>query len=872
MAPLQETDPGDVTWDPDRACAMPRNDPSLMVYQPTTDQVEWAVDLAVRGDLTDTRPADWNNLGLPAYSPQGQFPPGPLAGGGEVPAQIMLGILAQESNMWQASKHAADGYSGNIHQGGFYGNRDDDGNIHWRVDWDEVDCGYGVAQVTTGMHKDDTQYTEFQQKLVMVDYASNVAAGLEILKEKWNQTRQAGLIMNDGDPQYLQNWWFALWAYNTGFYPESDEVDHHGQWGVGWANNPANPIYMPNRDMFLFTDTIPEDWEGLPDNWNEESYGYGNSKHPNLWSYPERVIGFAYRPLIRYDFESGSYLESYEPADGTVSVNATPASTASAPRGQQLRPRRRLERRRLRALRRRLPPDRADAVRLHAPPLLVEPTGRPGHVPHLLRHGGPDLHRRRPRTGPADVRRLRTRLLLSVDPRPGRIHPHHRQRAARHGGPNSCAGTVSQSGTLDFRFGSAPTDPVTYPSKIDFHQIGGGYRGHFWFAHTRPESQTGMEVEATWELDEFDRIEGWAKVFVHVPSRHAHTQQAPYEVHGTTHGTRQRYLNTVMRENTWVEIGAYEFDPSQSQKVTLSNLTADGVGEDGITYDAVAFVPLDEKPRHMVVAMGDSFISGEGAGNYYSETDRDYGQRTWNACRRSRDAWPREIVPPGWNYSFGANADVNNNGLDFQFIACSGARASDFDRFPDYWDGSGDDRVTGQFGEYPQLLAGTLSPDTTLVLLSISGNDARFSHHLNNCVSVLNDSCATEAERAEMYDDVDLALGRAAEVIPEIRSRAPNAEIMLVGYPSVFSDDPYQTCYYANGRVTVTDEESIQLHEIAEYFEEGMDSVVSSSTPTSPSCRWSTRSPGTSCATARTGSTTSTAPYSPRPAPATTPT
>ncbi|MDN3240684.1 SGNH/GDSL hydrolase family protein [Glycomyces tritici] len=819
---LGAEDPAAVPWDPDRACAIPRNDPNLMSYQPNAAQVEWAVDLAVRGALTQSRPADWNNLGLPAFSPQVQFPPITLDGGGTVPAQLMLGIIAQESNGWHASSHAADGYSGNIHQGGFYGNRTAGGDTLWEVHWDDVDCGYGIAQVTTGMHRDDTVYTEFQQQLITVDYASNIAAGLQILQEKWNQTREAGLILDDGDPAYLQSWWFALWAYNTGFYPEADKDQHHGQWGVGWANNPANPVYMPGRDMFLFTHDFPADWEGLPDDWNE-SLGYGNSKHPNLWSYPERVIGFAFDPLRRYDYGTGEYPGAYNAAYGTTGLAALPEfgdfCTTSG--------------------------NNCDvAGDWNAGICEVETDeclkSEPGPCAlsnlHCWWHEPVDA-------GLCPVR-CGTEVLVYTagDPEPARptyaaFQPNCASPnvpsngyirvidsvAETQGGPSSCPGVpVSQSGSFSFDFPTANTSPATYPSKIDLHQVGGGFRGHFWFTHARNDTQPEMEVTGTWELDEADRINGWAKVYVHVPSRHAATQQAPYEVHGTTLGTRDRYLNTVYRANTWVEIGAYQFDPTQPQKVSLSNITADGVGLDGITYDAVAFAPLPAKPKHMVVAMGDSFISGEGVGNYYTETDRNAGLRTWNACRRSKNAWTRQIVPPGWTYSFGANADANNNGIDFQNVSCSGATTNNFTRLQQPLD----DPDGGQFGEYPQLHSGVLSADTTLVLLSIGGNDANFSTHVDTCLDFRNGNCATAENEAAMQADVDSALAEVSDLLPQIRSLAPNAEILLVGYPSLFSDDPWEQCFYSGGLLTVDDAESVMLYDMAQRLRSGMAEIV----------------------------------------------
>jgi hypothetical protein len=139
--------------DEDRYCSVPRNDPSSQAYQPTPRQVEWAADQAVSGALRVSRPAGFRRFGLPAYTPQGMFPPIALTGGGRVPAQILLGILAQESNLWQASNHALSGEYGNPLVGNIYGRAVYDSNPanDWDIDWIEADCGYGVGQVTDGM-------------------------------------------------------------------------------------------------------------------------------------------------------------------------------------------------------------------------------------------------------------------------------------------------------------------------------------------------------------------------------------------------------------------------------------------------------------------------------------------------------------------------------------------------------------------------------------------------------------------------------------------------------------------------------------------------------------------------------------------------
>lgn len=291
-------------------CAVPRNDPNSQVHQPTPLQVEWATNLAVEGTLTAQRPANWKNSGLPAYSPQSMFPPLPLAGGGRVPAQIMLGILAQESNLWQASYHVAEGVSGNPLVGNFYG------GAFPAINFASADCGYGVAQVTDGMRRSSTLRTATQKRAIALDYSANIAAGLRILQEKWNQTYNAGMRIHSADPSELENWFFAIWAYNSGFYPDRGDGR---PWGVGWLNNPVNPRYPADRAPFL-------------------SISYADAARPNLWPYPELVLGWAAYPISKssgpgYRQASGQ-CRTYRPAASRTTATRPAATNECDPDGR----------------------------------------------------------------------------------------------------------------------------------------------------------------------------------------------------------------------------------------------------------------------------------------------------------------------------------------------------------------------------------------------------------------------------------------------------------------------------------------------------------------------------------------------------------
>ncbi|MEV0074342.1 hypothetical protein [Amycolatopsis sp. NPDC050768] len=125
--------------------------------------------------------------------------------------------MAQESNWSQASWHAPAGTAGDPLIASYYGA----GGDIVSIDYAPSDCGYGISQVTDGMHIGDHSLSEHGQWKVAVDYQENIAAGLQILETTLNQLYSAGITANNADPRYLENWYFAAWAYNSGIQPNA---------------------------------------------------------------------------------------------------------------------------------------------------------------------------------------------------------------------------------------------------------------------------------------------------------------------------------------------------------------------------------------------------------------------------------------------------------------------------------------------------------------------------------------------------------------------------------------------------------------------------------------------------------------------------
>jgi hypothetical protein len=783
------TDPVDA----DRLCSVPRNDPHTQVYQPTARQVEWAVDQAVLDNLRMTRPANWKRSGLPAWSPQGMFPRRVLSGGGRVPAQVMLGVLAQESNLWQASRVALPGETANPLISNFYGRAiyiGDDDDLEWVIAWHEADCGYGIAQVTDGMVLagrerigDAPAMPANRQRAIALDYATNIAAGLDILIQKWNQTRDAGLTINNGTPDRIENWFFALWAYNSGFYPQSAAGNHSGAWGVGWFNNPVNPNYAADRTPFL-------------------ENGYDDAAHPQDWPYPEKVIGWAGHPIESLDAPN-RFVSGYRPAWWTTIMNrvsAKPPVTQFCDDSNDCEPGGLF-----------VPTD---------PPVDDEPAGPCAHTDTAGRfdlrcwyHGAstwkPDC--------PISCGRELHRFDASYPEQPDGVN--YPPVCTLAGLPTGslvvddvadsvpsprpqCGHPWTGAGTFDLRF--AETAVNRYPAKVDFHQIGGGFGGHFWFGHTRTANAEGgsLAVQGTWTLDR--PLSQWARVLVHIPDHGAHTQQARYVVDLGNGTTKTRTLLQRTYENRWVSLGVFRF--AGTPRVRLGTSTYNGTGEEDIAFDAVAFQPLPGKPRNLVVSLGDSYASGEGAsvtggGDYYPESDNNGGDEDHvNSCHRSRHAWSRKaVLADRPDLSIGARSDEWDPQLDHHLIACSGARAKNLLPFHTVPAGQAPpvtefgDTGVGQYGELSQLDKGFLDENTTLVTLSIGGNDARFSDIVAACVNPVGFPCyaaelSGDTERADVATPRRIAgpvRGTVDTVLREIHAQAPNAKILLMGYPKL---------------------------------------------------------------------------------------
>ncbi|WP_112469822.1 SGNH/GDSL hydrolase family protein [Streptomyces triticisoli] len=141
------------------------------------------------------------------------------------------------------------------------------------------------------------------------------------------------------------------------------------------------------------------------------------------------------------------------------------------------------------------------------------------------------------------------------------------------------------------------------------------------------------------------------------------------------------------------------------------------------------------------VALGDSYSSGVGAGSYDSSS---------GSCNRSTKAYPYL-----WNAAHAPSS--------FAFTACSGART--------------DDVLANQLGP--------LNSATALVSITVGGNDAGFSDVMTTCVLQSDSTCLSRINTAKAYVDSTLP-GKLDNLYSVIRSKAPNARVVVLGYPRFY--------------------------------------------------------------------------------------
>lgn len=165
------------------------------------------------------------------------------------------------------------------------------------------------------------------------------------------------------------------------------------------------------------------------------------------------------------------------------------------------------------------------------------------------------------------------------------------------------------------------------------------------------------------------------------------------------------------------------------------------------------------------VALGDSYSSGDGAGSYSD-----------GSCLESANAYP--VL---WH---------NSHGGTFINATCAGATTTDV--------------INTQLGG--------LSATTTLVTITIGGNDVGFASVMETCVLGTDSACVSAIQQAEQQAQSTLP-GKLDNVLSDIAGRAQNARVVVLDYPQFYDLSKSSTCiglsttkrYYINQGASVLD-------------------------------------------------------------------
>lgn len=152
-------------------------------------------------------------------------------------------------------------------------------------------------------------------------------------------------------------------------------------------------------------------------------------------------------------------------------------------------------------------------------------------------------------------------------------------------------------------------------------------------------------------------------------------------------------------------------------------------------------VPATAATGTNYVALGDSYSSGVGTDDYINDG---------TSCDRSPEGYPAL-----WAAAHGT--------ASFDLAACSGARTTDV--------------LASQLGG--------LSSATNLVTITIGGNDAGFSTVIEDCVLESDSGCVSAVDNAETFVKNSLP-ALLDNVYTAIRQHAPNATVIVLGYPRFY--------------------------------------------------------------------------------------
>jgi len=214
---------------------------------------------------------------------------------------------------------------------------------------------------------------------------------------------------------------------------------------------------------------------------------------------------------------------------------------------------------------------------------------------------------------------------------------------------------------------------------------------------------------------------------------------------------------------------------------TISWSIALDTGSCGVTSGTLQFTLTKIEGTLRLAALGDSYSSGEGAGNYYAGTNSAHG------CHRSPHAWALQMS------KYVANHDVTMPSQEY-FLACSGAVSSSL--------------KTSFKGQKPQIDAlQHVLPKPELVTLTMGGNDLGFPDVVKDCYEapLKGSNCIKDGTLAKVEAKLPSEQKTLASDYIDVHLADPGATLLIVGYPQIFEDTSH--C----GAITTEEEKALNV-------------------------------------------------------------
>lgn len=272
-----------------------------------------------------------------------------------------------------------------------------------------------------------------------------------------------------------------------------------------------------------------------------------------------------------------------------------------------------------------------------------------------------------------------------------------------------------------------------------------------------------------------------------------------------------KYIQVALKESV-IDVTKLRFSGiaeirflNESQMKVLVTYLYDGMPK--AAYVKVTINSGQKTTRYL--ALGDSFSSGEGAGDYYGATNFYADNTNYNECHQSKLAYSETLnvwLTPDW----------------YDSVACSGARMKDIY----YMDGSDRDYALSSIrGNKPQamqpneddafmaqvknsVLPGYLPQlsilkvqKPSIATITISGNDIGFANVVATCV--WQPQCYSNRDDREalatLIDSKISDMKRVfASLLQEMSGDAP--KLYVVGYPKIVSEGESTVCASFMGR------------------------------------------------------------------------